>query len=156
VLQLLRKAADVVGVAIFATMFGAFLLQVFARYVLNRPLGWTEELSLVTYVWGLFWASAVMVPEREHVAFDLLYRALPAGGRRLCLALGALVIGGLFAAAGPAIVDYVRFMARERTWVLGIRFDLVFACFVLFVAAVVGRAAARLIRLAGPRWRDEV
>ena len=144
------------GVAIFATMFGAFLLQVFMRYVVNHPLGWTDELSLVTYVLGIFWAAAFMVSERDHVSLDLVYAALPDPGKRAFALAGTLLVAGLFVAALPATTDYVHFMARERTSVLGIRFDLVFAPFLLFLAAVTLRSLWRLGRLLGRRWRDEI
>jgi len=153
---LLRKGADLVGVAIFAAMFCAFLLQVFMRYVVNRPLGWSDELSVILYVWGIFWGAAFMTTEREHVALDLVYTALPDRGKRLFAALGALIVAALFGAALPATADYVRFMARERTSVLGVRFDLVFAPFVLFLVAAVLRALLRFRRLCGRRWQDEL
>jgi len=145
-----------VGVAIFAAMFCAFLLQVFMRYVVNRPLGWSDELSVILYVWGIFWGAAFMTTEREHVALDLVYTALPDRGKRLFAALGALIVAALFGAALPATADYVRFMARERTSVLGVRFDLVFAPFVLFLVAAVLRALLRFRRLCGRRWQDEL
>jgi len=155
-IRLLRRGAELVGVAVFATMLASLLLQVFMRYVVNRPLGWTDEVSLITYVWGIFWAGAFMVRDREHVAFDLVYVTLRERGRRLFALAGTLLVGGLFAAAVPATTDYVRFMARERTSVLGIRFDLVFACFLFFLLAVVARAGWRLVRLGGRSWRDAV
>jgi TRAP-type C4-dicarboxylate transport system permease small subunit len=154
--RLLRKGAELVGVAIFLTMFGAFLVQVFMRYVLNRPLGWTDELALVMYVWAIFWAAALMTSDREHVALDLVYVALPDRGKRVVAVLGTLLLAGLFVAAVPATADYVRFMARERTPVLGLRFDLVFAPFLLFLVAVALRSLARLRRLLGTRWREEL
>jgi TRAP-type C4-dicarboxylate transport system permease small subunit len=152
----LRTGAELVGVAIFLAMFGAFLLQVFMRYVLNRPLGWTDELSLVLYVWGIFWAAALMTTERDHVALDVLYAVLPDRGKRTFAVAGTLLLGGLFVAALPGTADYVRFMARERTSVLGLRFDVVFAPFLLYVAAVVLRSLVRLWRLLGARWREEL
>ena len=154
--KLLRKAAELVGVAIFLTMFGTFVVQVFMRYVLNRPLGWTDELSLVMYVWAIFWAAALMISDREHVALDLVYVALPDRGKWVFAVLGTLLLAGLFVAAVPATADYVRFMARERTPVLGLRFDLVFAPFLLFLVAVALRSLARLRRLLGTRWREEL
>jgi TRAP-type C4-dicarboxylate transport system permease small subunit len=149
-----RRFADLVGAALFAAMFGAFLVQVFMRYVLNRPLGWSDEVSVILYVWGIFWAGAFMTADRDHVAFDLLYAELGGRAKRMVAVAGTLVVAGLFAAALPATADYVRFMGRERTAVLGIRFDLVFGCFLVFLAAVAARAVARLVRLLGARWRD--
>jgi len=55
--------------------------------------------------------------------------------------LGNLLIGGLALCAIPASWDYVRFMAREGTPVLGISFMWVFLPFVLLLAALVVRSA---------------
>ncbi len=148
----LRKGAEVVGVAIFAAMFGTFLLQVFMRYALNRPLGWTDELTLILYPWAVFWACAFIVRYRDHVAFDLVYHAVSPPARRVFAVIGALTILALFAAALPATVDYVLFMARERSPVLGWRYDLVFACFPIFLVAVAAYMASRLRALLGRNW----
>lgn len=150
----LRRGAEIVGALIFALMFGAFLLQVFMRYVLNRPLGWTDELSVIAYIWAIFWGCAFMVRAKDHVAFDLVYAMAGERARRLMALPAAGLVLALFAAALPATWDYVTFMRRERTPVLGLRFDLVYACFVIFIAATVIGALIRLGRLAGPRWRQ--
>jgi TRAP-type C4-dicarboxylate transport system permease small subunit len=152
----LKRAAELVGVALFAGMFATFVVEVFMRFVVNRPLEWTVEVSSVTYVWCIFWGCAFLVSERDHVAFDLVYSTLPARGRRLFAALAALLVGGLFVAALPQILDYVHFMARESTPVLGLRMDLVDSCFALFVGAVAVRAVLRLVELARPNWRERL
>ncbi len=150
----LRKAAEAVGVTFFAAMFLTFLLQVFMRYALNRPLGWTDELTLVLYPWAVFWACAFIVRFRDHVAFDLVYHAVSTPARRIFAILGALTLLVLFAAAIPATIDYVVFMARERTPVLGWRYDIIFACFPIFLIAVAVYAAARLKALLSRNWPD--
>ena len=68
--------------------------------------------------------------------------------------LRILLVGGIFAAALPGSLDYIAFLWRERTPVLLWRLDIVYACFGLFMIAMLVRMAAQLIRLAGPRWRD--
>lgn len=152
----LRRGAEAVGVAIFTALFVAFLLQVLFRYALNRPLGWTDEVSLVFFAWAIFWACAFVVPWREHVSFDLVYRAASPPGRRVLGLLGAVIIFSLTAAALPATIDFVAFMARERTPVLGWRYDYVFTCFALFLGALAVRAAVQIACLLGRRWRDHV
>jgi len=42
-MRLFRRLANVVAVALMATMFVSFLLQIFFRYVLDSPLGWTSR-----------------------------------------------------------------------------------------------------------------
>ncbi|HFA59698.1 MAG TPA: TRAP transporter small permease subunit, partial [Rhodospirillales bacterium] len=145
---------DAVGALFFALMFAAFLLQVFSRYVLNAPLGWTLEACLVTYLWFVFWACALMLDEDDHVRFDILLRVAPPPVRRLLAALSALVTLVLFLRALPATADWVAFMAIDRTWTLGIRFDLLFSIYLLFMVAVILRAGTALLRQFGLRpWQ---
>jgi TRAP-type C4-dicarboxylate transport system permease small subunit len=152
----LRQGAEGVAALLFATMFGAFVLQVFMRYVVNRPLEWTLEVCLIAYVWIAFWSAAFLVREDEHVAFNLIYVGVPPSVRRVLAVLISLVIGGAFAAALPATFDFVKFMGIDTTWVLELRFDVVFSVFVLFMVAVIARAALRLRALLSRRWRDEL
>jgi TRAP-type C4-dicarboxylate transport system permease small subunit len=152
----LRQGAEVVAALLFATMFGAFVLQVFMRYVVNRPLEWTLEVCLIAYVWIAFWSAAFLVREDEHVAFNLIYVGVPPSVRRVLAVLISLVIGGAFAAALPATFDFVKFMGIDTTWVLELRFDVVFSVFVVFMVAVIARAALRLRALLSRRWRDEL
>lgn len=135
----LRRGADAVGTALFAALFLTFVVQVTARFGFDRPLPWTDELAVILYVWVILWAAAFMVPTQDHVAFDLVYNAAGPRVRRAMRLLGAVMIGVLAAWALPGSVDYVRFMAREGTPVLGLPFVWVFAPFVFMLAALVVR-----------------
>jgi TRAP-type C4-dicarboxylate transport system permease small subunit len=137
---LLRKAAQTLGGVMFLGLFGVFLVQITARFGFDRPLPWTDELGVVLYLWVILWASAFMVPEREHVVFDLLWNSASPHLRRVMRIAGHLMIGGLAAVAIPASWDYVHFMGRESTPVLGLSFEWVFLPFVLLLLALVGRS----------------
>ena len=139
-LQRLKRAADALGVALFTAMFGVFLVQIVARFVFNRPLPWTDELAVALYVWVILWASAAIVPEREQVVFDLVWNSVNRRTRQVMRIAGNLLIGGLSLCAIPASWDYVHFMAREGTPVLGLPFMWVFLPFVLLLAALVLRS----------------
>ena len=121
-----------------------FIVQVTARFVFNRPLPWTDEAAVILYVWVILWSAALIVPEREHVAFDLVWNLAGPRTRKLMRALGLAVVGGLAAWAIPASVDFTRFMAREGSPVLGLPLAWLFAPFVLLLAALVVRAAIGL------------
>jgi len=140
----LQAAADAVGAALFAVLFVTFIVQVTARFAFDRPLPWTDELAVVLYVWVILWAVAVMVPAKEHVVFDLAYNASGPRVRRGMRLIGAVMIGALAAYALPGSIDYVRFMGREGTPVLGVSFMLVFAPFVLLLAALVVRSVVEV------------
>ena len=136
-MRLLRTAAHTVGGLIFLCLFLVFLVQVAARFGFNRPLPWTDELAVVLYLWVILWACAFMVPQHEHVAFDLLWNSVGSRVRRAMSIVGNLLIGGLAAIALPGSWDYVHFMAREGTPVLGLSFQWVFLPFVFLLLALV-------------------
>ena len=122
-------------------LFIVFVIQVTARFGFNKPLAWTDELAVILYVWIILWAAAFVVPEREHVAFDLLWNSAGPRTRRAMQMVGQMLIGGLALCAVPATWDYVYFMKREGTPVLGLPFMWVFLPFVFLLVALVVRSA---------------
>lgn len=137
----LQKSANVIGGGLFLTLFIVFVIQVTARFGFNKPMAWTDEAAVILYVWAILWAAAFVVPEREHVVFDLLWNSVNQRARQVMQIVGNLVIGGLALWGLPASWDYVHFMAREGTPVLGVSFMWVFLPFVLLLAALVVRSA---------------
>jgi TRAP-type C4-dicarboxylate transport system permease small subunit len=139
-LRMLQAAARVLGSGLFLMLFVVFIVQVTARFGFNKPLPWTDEAAVVLYVWVILWAAATVVPEREHVVFDLVWNMAGRRTRLVMRILGNLMVGGLAAAAVPATWDYVHFMRRESTPVLGISFMWVFMPFVILMVALVLRS----------------
>ncbi len=142
----LQKTANVIGGGLFLTLFIVFVIQVSARFGFNKPLAWTDEAAVILYVWLILWASAFVVPEREHVVFDLLWNSVGQRARQLMQIAGNLAIGGLALCGIPASWDYVHFMNREGTPVLGLPFMWVFLPFVLLLVALVCRSAFTIWR----------
>jgi TRAP-type C4-dicarboxylate transport system permease small subunit len=143
----LSRRAENVLAALLAVMFAAFLLQIVFRYLLNLPVGWTSELTVITWLWGVLWGAAFVVKEREEVRFDLLYGAMGGRTRRFAAICTGIAIVALYALSLPATLEYVRFMKVERTAYLKIRFDYLFSIYVLFVGAVIVRYLWILARL---------
>ena len=139
-LRWLKTAADVIGGGLFLALFIVFVVQVTARFGFNQPMAWTDESAVILYVWIILWAAAVVVPEREHVVFDLVWNSVNRRTRQVMRIAGNLLVGGLALIAIPASWDYVHFMNREGTPVLGISFMWVFLPFVLLLIALVVRS----------------
>ncbi len=152
----LRSFAEWVTVLLFVAMFVAFLLQVFTRYVLNDPVAWTQEFVLIVYIWIVFWCGAFLLREREHITFDMFFLALPPAWRRVLAIILTALTGVAFIAALPATVDYVTFMKIEKSPVIGLRFDILYSVFIVFVIAVAVGALLRIWRLVGRSWQDEL
>lgn len=150
------RLADRVGAALIAAILVAVIAGVARRYLFGAPIVWVDELTSVLFVWAVFWTAALVVPLREHVAFELVDGALPRTARRWLGAAAALTAAIGLGLAAPKIVDFILFLWRERTPALQWRLDVVFACFGLFVVAMAVRLLVRALRLTGRGWRDEL
>jgi C4-dicarboxylate transporter DctQ subunit len=142
---LYRRAENVLALML-GVMFAAFVLQIAFRYLFGIGTGWTNELSLVLWIWLVLWGAAFVVREEEEIRFDLIYGAVGPRARRIMLLLGSAALIFLYAYSLPAVADYVAFMKVEKTASLKIRFDWLFSIYVVFVVAV-------LVRYVWLAWR---
>lgn len=147
----LTKAAQTLGGVLFTALFLVFVVQITARFGFNEPLAWSDETAVILYVWIILWAAATMVPQREHVAFDLVWNLANVRWRRVMQILGNGLVGSLALVALPASWDYVRFMAREGTPVLGVPLMAVYIPFIVLLLAMVFRSLGQIAQaLRGP------
>ena len=137
----LYRFAEFVAAMLLAAMFLAFIAQIVFRYVFDFPMGWTSELTVVTWLWLVLWGAAFVVTEAEEIRFDLLYGAVGPGLRRAMTIATALALLVLYGMSLPAVIDYVSFMAVQSTAYLKIRFDWLFSIYVVFAVAVLVRYA---------------
>jgi C4-dicarboxylate transporter DctQ subunit len=145
----LRRRAEDILAALLTAMFVAFLIQIVARYVFNFPVGWTYEVSLLTWLWGVLWGAAFVVTEREEIRFDIVYGALGPRLRRLFTVVSGLALIALYTISLPAVISYVTFMKVERAPHLRITFDWLFSIYVIFAVASIiryGWLVARAVR----------
>jgi len=135
----LRRRAENVAAGLLAAMFVAFIVQIVFRYFLNFPIGWTSELSVITWLWLVLWGTAFVVKESEEIRIDLVYGAVGPRARRAMGIITGFSIVILYALSLPATVKYVSFMKVEKTSYLKIPFDWLFSIYVLFLIAVIVR-----------------
>lgn len=152
----LRQGADWIACAMFATVFVVFNYKIFTRYFEHDEAVWADEVLVILFVWIVFWANAFLLRDKEQITFDLIYRLLPPRAKRAVALARVVLIGGIFAWALPGSLDYIRFLWREHTPVLNLPLDWVYACFGLFLVAVIVRALVAALRLVGPRWREQI
>jgi TRAP-type C4-dicarboxylate transport system permease small subunit len=148
----LRRRANDVAVLLMGLMFLSFLLQIAFRYVLNQPLGWTEEVTVLCWVWVVLWCAAFVLSDREEIRFDLVYTMVPPRVRRAFTVIASLAFVVLLLWSLPASWGYVAFMKREHTAYLHMRLDAMYSVYVIFVlACVVKQAYIAWRALTGPR-----
>lgn len=155
-MRLLRRFADGVGALMFAAVFVIFCLKIGMRYGAHNEWAGSDEVAIILFIWIVFWANAFMLSDRDHIRFDLVLHMVSPRVRRGMGIARAVLIGGIFLAALPATFDYILFLWRERTPVLGLRLDYVYMCFGVFAATVPLRAGASLVALLGRSWGRHV
>jgi C4-dicarboxylate transporter, DctQ subunit len=139
VMAWLARRAENIAAAMLAVMFLAFIIQIFFRYVANFPVGWTQELSVILWLWLVLFGAAFVVREREEIRFDIIYGGVGPKARRIMCVITAVALIVLYGISLPAVVDYVTFMKVEKTAYLKIRFDWLYSIYIVFVVAVIIR-----------------
>src|SRR5678815_3347090 len=135
----LMRRAENVAAGLLAIMFAAFIIQIAFRYLLNFPIGWTSELSVITWLWLVLWGAAFVVRERDEIRFDLIYGSVGRTGRRVMAVVSGVALIALYVLSLPAVVDYVTFMKVQKTAYMHIRFDWLFSIYVVFAVASIVR-----------------
>ena len=137
----LRRRAQDFAVLLMALMFVSFILQIVFRYVLNRPLGWTEEVTVLCWLWVVLWGAAFILTDRDEIRFDIISGAVSKRTARIFTVISGLALIALFVVSLPATWKYVAFMRREKSAYLGMRFDYLYSIYVAFALAIIVRHA---------------
>jgi len=102
----ITRAAEFIAAMVLAAIFIIFLLQIFTRYAPKiawlmpipaihqwmmslEPIGWTVNLISLLWVWLILFGCAFFVRESDHVAFDIVYHAVPRAWQRYLAILTA-------------------------------------------------------------------
>src|SRR5918995_6170238 len=102
---LYRRGENLIA-GMIGVMFAAFLLQVVFRYILNWPTGWSNELTVVLWIWVVLFGAAFVVREEEEIRFDLLYATVGPDIRRVMTLAFAIALVALYGWSFPAVFDY--------------------------------------------------
>lgn len=135
------KLGEGVAAAMLGVMFLTFLLQIFSRYVMEQPFGWTLELCLVLWVWIVFFGNAFVVRERDHVSFDILYLSVPPGPRKVMALVSAFCIAVALAWSFLPTWDWIDFLKIKKSATLKIPMRTIYSIYAVFLVVVALRYA---------------
>lgn len=97
-MQGLKKFSDTLNVIIriltiaaFSLMVVVTFMQIIYRFVLLKPIPWSEELARYLFVWITFLGSGVAVKNKGHVGVELVIDRLPKNLRKFSLILAFIV-----------------------------------------------------------------
>ena len=135
----LRRRAENVAVALLAVMFATFIIQIFSRYVLNYPIGWSEEVVITMWLWTVLWGAAFVLSEKEEIRFDIIYSNLSERMRRIFTVITGTVLVLLYGISLPAAYSYVNFMKVERSAYLRVPINYMYSVYLIFAVASIVR-----------------
>jgi TRAP-type C4-dicarboxylate transport system permease small subunit len=137
--QWLRRRAENFLVLLLSIMFVSFIIQIFYRYVLNNPIGWSEEVIVTTWMWTVLWGAAFVLSEAEEIRFDIIYSNVSESARRVFTVLTGVAATLLYAISFPASYKYVTFMKVERSAYLHVPIDIMYSVYIVFAVACICR-----------------
>ncbi len=136
---------DKVTLALLVTLVLVVGLQIFARYVLNHSLYWSEELARYLFIYLVFLGGAVVLRMERHIQVTAFVDLLPPLVRRAILVLGDVLMLGFVT---TVLVEGIRLSAMVwtvPTAAMQIPWSLVYCGIVLGMAAM-------LLALLGSLW----
>jgi len=68
--KILLKLQENMGVFLIFLMVLLLSAQVFSRYILKNPLGWTEELARFVFIWSIFVGAVIAAKDRQHIRVE--------------------------------------------------------------------------------------
>jgi TRAP-type C4-dicarboxylate transport system permease small subunit len=139
-MKLARRLIFVLLTGTIIVMFISVGLAVGSRYVVGRPLFWTEELARFALVWMTFLGSAVLLAKADgHIKFDLLQNLF---GTRMNAVLGIMCSLIIAVTLGIILVGSILMIQTSGKHVspaLSIPMPYVYA--VIPISAIIGIAA---------------
>ncbi|RPF54243.1 TRAP-type C4-dicarboxylate transport system permease small subunit [Aquisalibacillus elongatus] len=121
----------------FSLMFIAFVIQVYYRYILDDPLAWTYEVTVVGFVWTLIFGAIYARRKDEHVAFSYIYDLVPEKVQFAFRVIGNLLVIVLIAIAFKPTYEFIQFMEMSETTTFNIPYNIVYFPFLILMVMLV-------------------
>ncbi len=98
-MKILRKIYDFVrrldnflGMVAMAFIILLACANVFMRYVVGKPWGWVEEITVFSFVWLSMLGASAAVHVEGHCSIDVLVRRFPLRGQRIVGVIADLIV----------------------------------------------------------------
>ena len=140
---------DWVSFGLFWLMAAVVFYQVFTRYVMNDPAGWTEEIARYFLVAVVFIGASMSVRKNNHIQVDYFYRLLPARAGRVLATLVDAVRCAFLGYATWLTWLLLQRIGRQPMAVIDLPVGIVFSCMLFGFALMFVRS----LQVARRHWR---
>ncbi|NBH73488.1 TRAP transporter small permease [Clostridiaceae bacterium] len=110
--EMLNRACKAFCLIIGSVLVVNLFLGVFTRFVLNNPLGFTEEIARFCMLWFAFIGGSIALRQKELISFTFLIDKAPKTvrqGMRILNLVLVIVFLSVFLAAGTDAMKIFRF-----------------------------------------------
>lgn len=97
--RVINKTEDMLSITIIILLCIVVFLQVFFRYVVNKPLAWSEELARFLSIYLVYIASSVVLRDDSHMSMDYFVLLLPYKARIILDIIGKVIISSFLVLA---------------------------------------------------------
>ncbi|MDC7239923.1 MAG: TRAP transporter small permease subunit [Spirochaetales bacterium] len=123
----------------FTVIFVTFMVTIISRYILKTPVAWSYEISILAYMWTMFFGVGKAMARDEHVVFGLVYDAVKPRTRLIFKISSNLILIILIAVAFVPSINSL-LSKRMVTGVLKLPFRVVFAPLIYMFAEIIIRS----------------
>ncbi len=89
----IMRVVEVIMIALLTAAVLVIVAQIFWRYVLRAPLGWTEQVARTGFIWLVMLGIPAMFNRNIKMSFDIILNKIP--GRANTVIQFALLLVGL-------------------------------------------------------------
>jgi TRAP-type C4-dicarboxylate transport system permease small subunit len=132
--EVLAKGEAAILIGFVIVMTAVVSLQVVFRYVLIRPLYWSEELARYLFVWLSVFGAALALQKRGHFGLEIFFRMFPPQMRRWVEFLILFLVGALVVVILASGIELVAKTASQESPAMGIPMGWAYACLPLGAA----------------------
>ena len=126
--KIMTVISEGVPMVAFLVVFITFMMTIFCRYVLRFAIPWSYEVSILGYMYCMFFGSGIALKRDEHVVFSLRYDKLPPLGKLICkLVYNAALVVLIAIVFTPCFKSLMA--STMRTGILKMPYKVVFAPF---------------------------
>ena len=130
--RIMTVLSEGVPMVSFLVVFVTFMMTIFCRYVLRFAIPWSYEVSILGYMYCMFFGSGIALKRDEHVVFSLLYDKLSPLGQLISkLVYNAALIVLLAIIFVPCVNSLMA--STMKTGILKMPYKFVFAPFLWMI-----------------------
>lgn len=120
VLSSLESISRAIVVALMGAMSLVAFFAVVFRFVLQRPLAWSEELARYMMVWVTFAGAGIALSQGRQIGVTLFVDALPPRARKAALLLAELIALAFLVVAIYQGLRFTWLLRRQTSPAMGI------------------------------------